>query len=1214
MDGRAAVVSIAGLALVAYATTGPPATNRAQPAPSGVVIAPPPEPDSATDACASLASGMGRMLLRSLFGLKADGRYRVPVYDLDILIATVPDPIDSHLDWAFDSQLEAVRRAFETSGWVADRFWLPPRDSLRRRGPGLATREACPGVLVFRPVKPTDARLRLVYIVGETSNRGILKPALFNALREREQLLAGTDSLPIRPTGGEVLRIIGPSFSGSALSLATALKSWQFGGTKTIEIVSGAATDPSNRLTLTSDGTPSLRFHATVNSDATLRAVLDSAVLTPMGLYPRSVALLEESSTQYGQAMVESGRTPRDYPGRTPRDYLRLPFPMGVASLRAAYQRNPDTARGAQAVPGGATLPRLPLDLIDPVRPKEDLPVTSQLSPAALDLILDQIARTLADHQIRAVGLLFTDVRDKLVLADELKKRVHDLQLFTFESNVLYLRPDYSQALRGMLVLSTYPLVAENQWWTGNRSGAVLTFSSDGAEGTYNATLYQLGRQDRMLDYSGGTSVASDRPPVWVTVVGANAFLPVTRVGPDAGFDPYLVAINGSSNRNICEKGSIMGPVALLPFLTIVLSGFALILLAWISRAGHRVAKRIRPPTAPARGDEGVYAQVEHEADGLRQLLESGSLLIHERLYTLLRMIALLGVFTSTGVLVLKSACLWDLAVSWWLWLSMAVTTAASVVAIGRCAWMLFRLSRLYGPIGRRYGLELKWGDRDERVLWRLEVLGRVFVALFGIAYLLATLDFAFEVLTLGPVEFKWFFNRAAHMGDLGSPLIPLIVSGVGFAVWASWHLRRIRLLTPVEGTLFERACIADTRTDRSNDDSVQLAFRDDLQRTGEAMAGIRERLFLVVPDRGALVLLVFLALGGLWLAPQFGRSIERIVRRDGGFSVFDWLLWVSTLSTLFATAWAVYRLHSVWRALRACLARLQGMPLATAFERLPPRVARLAKLKLPALTRPPRLGAVANLQWQHLRRIYAEERSAFDATRSLTQGTHLPERFASLMSRSSVHAVELDEATAGQVTQNLLDLFPILRALWRLEPTKAEVEAAVADLSKAGPADPEATMATSSKLRRTFSTPVRLWLRAAEEYTAVQAVEYIEWVTRHLRMLSLFLLLSLLLATVLFSTYPFLPQALVRLVFFFLLLATAGSILFVNAQMNRNELLSRIAHTEPGKLTWDTTFVINLITFGVVPLLTVLSSALPGLRSALFSWADPLLKVLAKQ
>src|SRR5260370_41490232 len=37
-------------------------------------------------------------------------------YPLDVLIATLPDPVESHLDWAFDAELEAIRRAYERMG------------------------------------------------------------------------------------------------------------------------------------------------------------------------------------------------------------------------------------------------------------------------------------------------------------------------------------------------------------------------------------------------------------------------------------------------------------------------------------------------------------------------------------------------------------------------------------------------------------------------------------------------------------------------------------------------------------------------------------------------------------------------------------------------------------------------------------------------------------------------------------------------------------------------------------------------------------------------------------------------------------------------------------------------------------------------------------------------------------------------------------------
>src|SRR5213075_2968451 len=44
---------------------------------------------------------------------------------LHVLYATLPDPVDSRLDWAYDAGLESVRRAFEEHGFVTDRFWLP---------------------------------------------------------------------------------------------------------------------------------------------------------------------------------------------------------------------------------------------------------------------------------------------------------------------------------------------------------------------------------------------------------------------------------------------------------------------------------------------------------------------------------------------------------------------------------------------------------------------------------------------------------------------------------------------------------------------------------------------------------------------------------------------------------------------------------------------------------------------------------------------------------------------------------------------------------------------------------------------------------------------------------------------------------------------------------------------------------------------------------
>src|SRR5262249_50667119 len=283
------------------------------------------------------------------------------------------------------------------------------------------------------------------------------------------------------------IRIIGPTFSGSALSLQFALRAWLAGhATDSVEIVSGSATSLSNLETLNHPGL-GIHFSATINPDVSLSRAFATGVVPRLGLQPSQVALLRESSTQYGQGLLHADSSAADDAGR----FVIIPFPMSISSLRAEYQRVPIGATPPIGPPlPGSEGPRLPLDLLDPARPKEDLPVTSRLSPLALDLILDDLARTLVRRQIRLVGLLATDVRDKLFLGDEIRKRVRDVQFFTYESNILYLRSDRSLALRGMLVLSTYPLILENQWSTSSDAASQrFAFGSDGSEGVYNATL-----------------------------------------------------------------------------------------------------------------------------------------------------------------------------------------------------------------------------------------------------------------------------------------------------------------------------------------------------------------------------------------------------------------------------------------------------------------------------------------------------------------------------------------------------------------------------------------------------------------------------------------------------------------------------------------------------------------------------------------------------
>src|SRR4051812_20916305 len=92
------------------------------------------------------------------------------------LVVVIPDPIDSHLDWAFDSGIESVRRAFEHAQFVLDRYWLPwlDPDSAKRAAAGLKPlRATMPGVMVFRSRDTSRVTLAVAYLVGESPTIGI---------------------------------------------------------------------------------------------------------------------------------------------------------------------------------------------------------------------------------------------------------------------------------------------------------------------------------------------------------------------------------------------------------------------------------------------------------------------------------------------------------------------------------------------------------------------------------------------------------------------------------------------------------------------------------------------------------------------------------------------------------------------------------------------------------------------------------------------------------------------------------------------------------------------------------------------------------------------------------------------------------------------------------------------------------------------------------
>ncbi|HEX9483497.1 MAG TPA: hypothetical protein VF929_02915 [Gemmatimonadaceae bacterium] len=1157
---------------------------------------------------------------------------------LDVVIATLPDPLDSHLDYAYDTELGALRQAFETSGYVTDRFWLPwPLDrekadlaARNNRIDTTAYRQTNPGIVLFRDTSNTH--LRLLYIVGEVPTSGINPAAVDQALHDRTRVLAD----PRVVSGSHTLRIVGPVFTGGGPALAEALARWRAGGEKdSIVVISGSATgDPALDSVRVP---PPFSYRATVHSDAVLERVERNVLCELLQIPIAQIAQLRESSTQYGATPPDSAVLAQNHssPSASTKElsrcsgkFLDIPFPANISSLRTEYARIPVSPPPEVGLGTGAA-PRIPLNLQDPSRAMENPPVMSGLTPAILDVMLDELARTLVAHRIRAVGILATDTRDKLFLAEQLRARRRDLTLFTTESNVLLLRKEVNSAMRGMLVFATYPLQVDAQRWdTAGVGERRLAFANDAAEGIFNATRLQLAQNPWLAEYGAPglqgaalycepgyrelrTNAPDSVPPVWVLAIGRSGYFPITAC--PTGNANHLMPTRPRGAPP--PPPAYDAPVLVYPIIAIALISLV-VLFVGLERRQFRfiVGKvpRMRPDTC-MRG------------------LDWELLLLQAHLYAILRVCALTALAAGLSVGIVHS--LGDeLHESTSLEVAAGVSlVTAFVIGIVRAGAATITVRRVLMLIGTE-----RWPDdeRRDRIYRCFDLLGRFLMVPVAVAYLVIGARFLLQVRSLGdisPLRQELFLHRAGELTGGYSPAMVLALTGAMFALWCSWHINRIEMLLTTPSA-FENASLSGCGGAPTEAGSYRLA------RWAPFMRRTRTLLLVLMPDGLTLGAFVASLLLAVLIARAIAPSYETLLfqryelpfETPGGvklrITLFDVLARFGLTAALAASAWALLRTARVWQALRRTLDELGRTPRVTAFERLPRRIARLTRLNVIRPHAQKLVRTIAITQWSHMRRLYAamspeEQLELTDgiATVKLANGAYVPapEYLEALMRGERVSAWEPDDfmapkppASSGKDEATAIRfLFEVTNRAHFSEPPHGDLEKVLARTeAKAEDGGPKST---SGHIRRTFGDTMRLWLRSAEELIAVQAVDYIRWVMQHLRYLTLYIVASLVILTELIWSYELHPVSTLWLLAILLVFAAVVVLLTVVVQMNRNEVLSRIAGTTPGTVTWDLPFVMNIAVIALVPIVTFIGAELPWLREGLYSSLNPVLRAL---
>ncbi len=284
-------------------------------------------------------------------------------YEVEFLIATVPDPIDSPQGHSFDQVVDAIQRTIEKkNGYVLDRSWLPweldrrPKPKSDKTGDPETLRQSNPGVLLFRHGRERSRHvdhpgLCVVFLIGETPIGGIHKRAFTKALT-----MMSAAGHPVE----KPVAVLGPYFSGSQNSLQFVIADWWEGAGNwfqlhrkyRFDIITGTAGvlrksdffDPdsygdaypnwhADRISLHSTVIPTptllnatLRYLARrdgCNADERIDKKITNRVT-------EKVAILTESSTSFGQQFAALAKD---------EQLLYLRFPLHISCVKTEFSQ-----------------------------------------------------------------------------------------------------------------------------------------------------------------------------------------------------------------------------------------------------------------------------------------------------------------------------------------------------------------------------------------------------------------------------------------------------------------------------------------------------------------------------------------------------------------------------------------------------------------------------------------------------------------------------------------------------------------------------------------------------------------------------------------------------------------------------------------------------------------------------------------------------------
>ncbi|HKW32221.1 MAG TPA: hypothetical protein VJN92_04400 [Candidatus Acidoferrum sp.] len=1187
-------------------------------------------------------------------------------YTVHFLIATIPDPIDSRLPYLFDRFLGSMQRAAEADNLVLDRFDLPWIEELQKKETakdgGESSKEAAsepaethdytkePGLVLFRdPLSEKGPRLYVLFLVGETPTAGLHKDAFVSALKQIDELAQ------INKRNDSTLKILGPSFSGSAESMESALRSWLADPQKKsesgklfkqIQIVSGSATaipiapksdtNPRHYFDLDEAGAAVIFKTTVVPDEAALNDFFDYLILPRQSSTKEAirVGLLTEANTAYGNSLknvascyqgpsnqkqagkqtlakqadsnAPGGGKPAEppcNPSSANVSLIALPFPLHISRLRSESeknraQRNRSTQQTSQNQDTSKYLPVPFAD--DSEETKDAIPPFSDLETTSSELILANLLTTLSRERFDYVGIAATDVRDTIFLAREVREHSPSSVLFSLNADLVYTHPEANPNMRGMVVITPYPLFTLNQHWMDPFARrARLQFPDQNSQGVYNAMLVLLGNERQLMEYGvpfprysfieKSESANAQRPQlpdnfrrpaVWLTTVGREGFWPITVILDSSKGEYTHTRLVASPSVRPSSAGQAELPAARLRG-TLPHSAI-LVFCCWSLLCGIPAITFLRRELRGA----GTPLARRSWVDNFSALPWIGDAVFTRnrgecRTYFLVAGIATLSAY----VVAIAAYSITSLQPrQWGLWLfglvAMAVVSGSTFVAcvvLGRDAFGLIRRPQSSGGTNGWLAIPVLF----------------IGVAGLSIAIWLAAewILLRYRLTAESPLAVNGIVTgyRALNMASGVSPLLPLFLIALAACAWAISAVRRVRLAESFPW-IHESVCARGQDWPGERDAKSLFNSRSPAFAEFHALESRVQELLrspsLHLP--GELRTISFVV-SGVVIAAGFYLFYWRLVVALEA-PIFYVLFGVCFMLVYLSIAFNTMRLLFLWLALSKVLHAMGRHRIRRAFSRFFRKYPNLPRINLTSAPEPLTALSFSLEQAGNLLRSAKAQLPAPITLARVVEGVADDIRKAESCYRDAL-AAEARKDQCGSLLAQLKAQRLLAGVSWCIEGSMNycwNCRAAFAPGDEA-----------LEKKDKNLSSE-------AEEFLVGRVVLFLSHIFPQMSNLAGLSLASLLLLLLAVSSYPFQPHQLIVMFNWVIIFAFVGVALYMSVQMNRDTVLSNLNNTKPGELNWDRDFITRLLLYVVIPIFGFLGVQFPEALSQLFSFLSP--------